>query len=37
MAELQISQRTTGKVTIITLCGALVYEEVAALRAPGSP
>ena len=33
MADLQISQRTTGKVTIITLCGALVYEEVAALRA----
>ena len=25
MSDLQITQRTAGKVTIITLCGALVY------------
>jgi anti-anti-sigma factor len=33
MADLQITQRIAGNVTIIRLCGALVYEEAAALRA----
>jgi len=32
-SDLQITQRTSGKVTILTLCGALVYEEAAHLRA----
>ena len=33
MPDLQITQRTVGKVTIITLAGALVYEEAPAVRA----
>lgn len=32
-SDLQITQRTVGKVTIISLSGALVYEEAASLRA----
>ena len=31
--DLQITQRTVGKVTIIRLAGALVYEEAPAVRA----
>lgn len=32
MSELQITQRTAGKVTIIRLAGALIYEEAPAVR-----